>query len=95
MNRLTRLVAVCAAAASTVALAAASAATARTHPGTAAAQAARAALRGMTANLPVTDQVVPGTRHRAGGLTKVTYYNWGGYADDSSKGNTYRKVSGD
>ena len=96
MNRLARLVAAGAAVASTVALGAAAAASAGTHPGNAAAaaRAARAALRGMTANLPVTDQVVPGTRHRVGGLTKVKYYNWGGYANDNSGGNTYRKVSG-
>lgn len=96
MNRLTRPLAVCAAVACTVALGAVTAASAGTHPGNAAAaaKAARAALRGMTANLPVTDQAVPGTRRRAGGLTKVGYYNWGGYADDNSGGNTYRKVSG-
>jgi Peptidase A4 family len=96
MNRRTRLAAAIAAAASVVTLGTASAASAGTHPGTAAAaaRAARAALRHMTANQPVTDQVVPGTRHRSGGLTKVSFYNWSGYADDSSKGNTYSKVSG-
>jgi Peptidase A4 family len=97
VNRLTKLVAVCAAAASTVALGAASTASAGTHPGSAAAaaKAAQAALRHVTANPPVTDQVAPGTRHRTHGLTKVSYYNWSGYADDNSTGNTYSKVSAD
>ena len=82
------------AAASIVALSAAPAASAGTHPGTAAARAARAALRDMTANPPATDQVVPGSRHHADGLTKIKYINWSGYADDNSKGNSYSKVSG-
>ena len=95
MNRLTTLAAVATAAASIVVLSAASAAGAGTHPSTtAAAKAARAVLRDMTANLPVTDQVVPGTRHHVRALTKVDYYNWSGYADDTSRGNTYTKVSG-
>jgi hypothetical protein len=96
VNRLTRLVAVCTSAASIVALSAASAAAASPHPGSAAAaaRAARAVLGDMTANPPVTDQAVPGTRHRANGVTKVKYFNWSGYADDNSSGNTYSKVSG-
>lgn len=96
MNRLTTALATIATAAASIVAVSASAAGAGTHPGTAAAaaKAARAVLRDMTANLPVTNQVVPGTRHRAGGLTKVDYYNWSGYADDNSKGNTYSKVSG-
>jgi hypothetical protein len=98
VNRLTKLVAAAAAAASIAGLAAGSAASAGTRPGpskaTVLALAARAALRSMSANLPVTDQLVPGTRRRVGALTKVSYYNWAGYADDNSKGNTYTKVSG-
>jgi hypothetical protein len=96
VNRLTTTVATAAiAAASLVAVSASSAASAGTHPGpAAAARAARAVLRGMTANLPVTHQVVPGTTRHASGLTKVAYYNWSGYADDNSSGNTYTKVSG-
>jgi hypothetical protein len=38
---------------------------------------------------------VPGIRaNRVGGLTNVSYYNWSGYADDNTGGNTYTKVSG-
>jgi hypothetical protein len=97
VNRLTTTLATVATAAASVVALSTAAASAGTHPGSAAAaaKAARAALRDVTANPPVTDQVVPGTRHRSGGLTKVEYYNWSGYADDNSKGNTYIKVSGD
>jgi Peptidase A4 family len=97
VNRLTAILAAGVTAAASVVAITASAAGAGTHPGTAAAaaRAARAALQGMTANLPVTSQVVPGTRQRAAGLTKIEYYNWSGYADDNSKKNTYSKVSGD
>jgi hypothetical protein len=97
VNRLTAILAAGVTAAASVVAITASAAGAGTHPSTAAAaaRAARAALRGMTANLPVTSQVVPGTRQRAAGLTKIQYYNWSGYADDNSKKNTYKKVSGD
>jgi hypothetical protein len=96
VNRLTATLAAAAMAAASVVAVTASAAGAGTHPSTAAAaaKAARAALQGMTANLPATGQVVPGTRHHAAGLTKVEYYNWSGYADDNSKSNTYSKVSG-
>lgn len=98
MNRLTRLVAAGTAAAGIVALGAGAVANAGTRASTgnaaATARAARAALRYVTANPPVTDQVVPGTRRRVGGLTQVSYYNWSGYADDNSGGNTYSKVSG-
>jgi hypothetical protein len=96
VNRLTTTLAAAATVAASIVAISASTAGAGTHPGTAAAaKAARAALQGMTANLPVTHQVVPGTRHQADGLTQVEYYNWSGYADDNSKSNTYSKVSGD
>jgi hypothetical protein len=98
VRRFTRLTVVCTAAATTLALGVAASASASTHPGSnaaAAKAAAVAALRHITANPPVTDQQVPGTRHRVHGLTKVEYYNWSGYANDNSKGNTYKKVSGD
>jgi Peptidase A4 family len=97
MNRTTRLAAAITAAASVVAFGAASAANTRMHPGsaTAAARAARTALRGITANLPATAQQLPGARHSARGLTRVETINWSGYADDNSKGNKYSKASGD
>jgi hypothetical protein len=83
------------AAASIVAFGATSAASASTHPGNAAAaaNAARAALRNVTANLPATNQAIPGTRHSLRGLTKFESGNWSGYANDNSKNNSYSKVS--
>jgi hypothetical protein len=98
VNRLTRVMAVCAVAASTVALGAAFAANGNAvhaSGAAAAARAARTALRGITANLPATAQHLPGTRHGGRGLTSVETTNWSGYADDNSKGNAYSKVSGD
>jgi hypothetical protein len=102
VKRFTRLTvvgaAVCAAAATTLALGAAASASARTHAGSnaaAAKAAAIAALRNITANPPVTDQQVPGSRHQVRGLTQIKYINWSGYANDNSKKNTYSKVSGD
>jgi len=96
VNRVTATLAAAATAAASIVAISASTAGAGTHPGNAAAaaKAARAVLQGMTANLPVTHQAVPGTRQHAGGLTQVEYYNWSGYADDNSKSNTYSKVSG-
>jgi hypothetical protein len=98
VKRFTRLTVVCAAAATTLALGAAASASAGTRAASnagAAKAAAIAALSDITANPPVTDQQVPGTRRSVRGLTKVSYYNWSGYANDNSKGNTYTKVSGD
>jgi hypothetical protein len=95
VNRLTAILAAGVTAAASVVAITASAAGAGTHPSAALAKAARAALQGMTADLPVTSQVVPGTRQHAAGLTKIEYYNWSGYADDNTKKNSYKKVSGD
>jgi hypothetical protein len=98
VKRFTRLTAVCVAAATALALGAAAYASATTRPASnaaAAKAAATAALSQLTANPPVTDQLVPGTRHRVRGLTQVKYINWSGYANDNTKKNTYSKVSGD
>jgi hypothetical protein len=98
VRRFTWVTVVCTAAAITLALGLAASATANARPGGeagAAKAAAIAALRHLTANPPVTDQQVPGTRHSVRGLKHVDYYNWSGYANDNSKHNTYRKVSGD
>ncbi len=99
MNRPARLIAAAAAAASIVALGAGSTASAGTRHGgaaskaAAAARAARIALRDVTANPPATNQ---GARGRPGGIGRLSSTestNWSGYADDSSGGNTYSKVS--
>jgi Peptidase A4 family len=96
MNRLTMLAATTAAAtvAALCMAATASGAAAAPSNATAAANAARAALRYVTANPPANNQKVLAT-HRVKGLTKVESGNWSGYANDDSSGNTYKKVSAD
>lgn len=58
-----------------------------------AAAAARTALKRLHLGHPANERV-PGHTQRVDGLTRQDSYNWSGYADDNTKGNTYTKVSG-
>jgi hypothetical protein len=58
-----------------------------------AAAAARAALKHLSVGYPGNERV-PGHTQRVRGLTQQESFNWSGYADDNTKGNTYSKVSG-
>jgi hypothetical protein len=96
VTRTTRWVTVLTVAASIIVAGATSAASASSHANAskAAAHAARSALRSITSRPPATNQAIPGTRRSVHGLTQFESGNWSGYANDNTKGNSYRQVSG-
>jgi peptidase A4-like protein len=96
VTRTTRWVTVLTVAASIIVAGATSAASASSHANAskAAAHAARSALRLITSRPPATNQAIPGSRRSVHGLTQFESGNWSGYANDNTKGNSYRQVSG-
>jgi Peptidase A4 family len=64
------------------------------HPPASAIAAARAAIRHLSVGQHTTDHAVFGHVLGIKGLNQVQSTNWSGYADDSSAGNTYSKVTG-
>jgi hypothetical protein len=75
---------------------AAGASTPGTHasPGARAAAAARAALKQLAIGQHAADHRASGQTRRIKGVTQVRSTNWSGYADVSSGGHTYSKVTG-
>src|SRR6267154_6498428 len=60
-----------------------------------AAAAAHAYLAHLKIGRPLPNQLVPGQHpSRVRGLSQFNSFNWSGYADDNTSGNTYSKVTG-